>query len=182
MNTAVSELVRYDRRSIAMHWLTAALVAALWALGQTIDWFPKGDPRSLARSVHISLGIALALVLIWRIQWRLGGGVHLAPAGAGWLDRLATLTHWVLYLLLVGTVALGIANAWIRGDTLFNALTIPAFDPGNKSLRETVEDWHGLAANVLLFVALFHAAAGLLHHFVMKDGVLQRMLPPRKPR
>jgi len=53
-----------------LHWLTAALVISLWALGQTIDWFPKGNPRVFARSMHISLGIALALVLVARIHWR----------------------------------------------------------------------------------------------------------------
>ena len=45
----------YDRRTIRMHWISAALVIALWCLGQTIDWFPRGTPRSLARSVHIAL-------------------------------------------------------------------------------------------------------------------------------
>lgn len=56
--------IRYDRRSIALHWITAGLVMSLWLLGQTIDWFPKGSPRSTARSTHIVLGLALALVLI----------------------------------------------------------------------------------------------------------------------
>ncbi|HZV93879.1 MAG TPA: cytochrome b/b6 domain-containing protein, partial [Caldimonas sp.] len=118
MNTAV---LHYDRRTIVLHWTTAALVVALWALGQTIDWFPKGTPRIFARSTHISLGVALAFVLVARIVWRLGArAVHLPPAGLGWLDRLATLTHWLLYVLLVATVALGITNAWVRGDTIFN--------------------------------------------------------------
>ncbi len=171
----------YDRRTILLHWLTAALVVALWALGQSIDWFPKGDPRVFARSTHITLGIALALVLAARIPWRFGGGgVHLPPAGLGWLDKIATIAHWLLYALLIATVALGIANAWVRGDTVFNLFTIPPFDASDKGLRETVEDWHGLAANALLAVAFFHAAAALLHHFVWKDAVLRRMLPARR--
>lgn len=54
----------YDGRTRALHWLTAALVIGHWALGQTIDWFPKGNPRAVARSTHIVLGVVLALVLI----------------------------------------------------------------------------------------------------------------------
>ena len=169
----------YDRRTVALHWLTAALVVVLWVLGQTIDWFPKGSPRAIARSTHIALGGLLALVLMRRIWWRLGGGVRLAPAGTGAFATLATSTHKLLYLLLAGTVALGVANAWIRGDTLFLLLKIPAFDPGNTALRQTVEDWHAWAANLLLIVAGLHAAAALLHHFVLKDDVLRRMLPRR---
>ena len=182
MNQAMNATLRYDKPTIALHWLTAALVLALWCLGQTIDWFPKGDARITARSMHIVLGVALGLVLAARIAWRFGGGAHLAAAGEGWQATLGTLTHRALYLLLIGTVLLGLANTWIRGDTLFKLFTLPAFDPGNKSLRETVEELHGLAANVLLFVALFHAAAGLMHHYVFKDDVLRRMLPARSRR
>lgn len=170
--------LHYDRRTIALHWLTAVLVISLWSLGQTIDWFAKGDPRVFARSTHISLGIALALVLVARIGWRFGNrALHLPRAGAGWLDSVATITHWLLYGLLIATVTLGVANAWIRGDTIFNLFKIQAFDPNNESLKESVEDWHGLAANTLLFVAFFHSAAALVHHVVWKDGVLRRMLP-----
>jgi len=169
----------YDRLTIALHWLTAVLVISLWLLGQTIDWFPKGSPRAIARSTHIALGVVLALVLIRRIWWRLADGVHLPQAGSSTLDMIATLTHKILYLLLVGTVLLGIANAWVRGDTLFMLVKIPAFDPGNTALRKSVEDLHSWAANVLLIVVGLHAAAALLHHFVLKDDILRRMLPRR---
>ncbi len=170
----------YDRRTIALHWLTAALVVGLWLLGQGIDWFPKGTPRGLARSTHITIGLLLALVLMRRIRWRLAGGVRLPRAGSGALAAAATLTHRILYLLLVGTVLLGVTNAWVRGDTLFMTLKIPAFDPGNAALRESVEDLHAWAANILLGVAGLHAAAALLHHFVLKDDVLRRMLRRRR--
>ena len=85
----------------------------------------------------------------------------------------------MLYLLLVATVLLGIANAWIRGDTLFMLVKIPAFDPGNTALKGFVEDLHSWAANTLLIVAGLHAAAALLHHFALKDDILRRMLPRR---
>ena len=173
-------LPQYDRRTVGLHWLTAALVVSLWVLGQTIDWFAKGDPRVFARSTHIALGVALALVLVARVNWRLGSrAVHLPPAGLGWLDKIAIIAHWLLYALLITTVTLGIANAWIRGDTIFNLFKIPAFSPNNRGLKDTVENWHGLAANTLLVVAFFHAAAALVHNFFWKDGVLRRMLPAK---
>ena len=169
--------LHYDRRSIVLHWTTAALVAVLWSLGQTIDWFPKGDARVAARSVHILCGVGLAVVLIARIRWRLGPGRHLPPAGWGWLDRLATLTHWLLYALLVLAVVLGLANAWVRGDAIFSLFRIPALLPSGDPMRETVQSAHALAANALLVLALFHASAGLLHHFYRRDATLARMIP-----
>jgi cytochrome b561 len=167
----------YDSKTIALHWITAALVVTLWCLGQTIDWFPRGTGRITARSVHICLGVTLGLILCFRLYWRIFAGRRLPPATSGLIQTLSTLVHFALYAALLGTVVLGVANAWIRGDTLFNLFTIPAFDPGNKGLREQVENLHGLFANGLLILVGFHAAAALVHHFLLRDNVLRRMLP-----
>jgi cytochrome b561 len=177
--TSPTRPLHHAPRTITLHWFTAGLVVALWLLGQFIDSFPKGDPRVMARSTHIALGVLLALVLTYRIWWRFSGGRHLPQAGTGALDRLASLMHALLYVLLIGTVVLGLANTWVRGDTLFNLFRVPAFDPANPGLRESVEDWHSWCANILLTLAGLHAAAALVHHLVLKDEVLRRMLPRR---
>lgn len=180
MDSSFSPTSRYDARTIRLHWLTAGLVVALWLLGQTIDWFPRGAPRVFARSAHISIGALLACVFLYRIWWRLSGGVHLAAAGTGALKTLARSMHMALYACVLATVVLGIANTWVRGDNLFYLFKIPAFDPGNKALRAAVEDYHADAANLLLILAGLHAAAGLAHQYVLKVDVLSRMFPVRK--
>ena len=174
MNTAP---LHYDRRGIALHWLTAALVILLWTMGQTIDWFPRGTGRSFYRSLHIALGAVLAVTLVLRLQWRLSGGGQLPPAGSGWLRVVSTGTHHALYLLLLAAVLVGLLNTWVRGDTLFGLWQIPSPAPDNRALRHTVGEWHEWAANALIFVAAVHAGAALWHHHVLRDGVLQRMLP-----
>jgi len=179
MNAPAATADRYDSRTITLHWLTAVLVVGLWTLGETIDFFPKGAPRIAARSLHICFGVAMAAVLVYRIGWRLGPGTRLPTPATHRLDALAPWVHGALYLLLLSTVLLGLANVWVRGDTVFGWVTIPAFDPANRDLRETVEDWHGLSANLLLCLAGLHAAAGILHHVVRRDRVLQRMKPAR---
>jgi cytochrome b561 len=130
-----------------------------------------------ARSAHISIGAVLAVVLVYRIGWRATAGVHLSAAGKGGFRILAKSMHWALYAGMLATVALGVANAWVRGDNLFNLYKLPAFDAGNKILRATVEDYHADAANLLLILAGLHAAAGVLHHYLLKGEVLGRMLP-----
>jgi len=172
--------LNYDTRSIRLHWVTAALVTVLWCLGQTVDWFPKGNIRIAARSTHIALGVVLALVLGYRLWWRTGAGRRLPPAGSGIEAAIARVVHVALYAALFGTVALGLANTWVRGDNLFNLFRVPAFDPDNKALRRQVGDLHAWFANFLFCLAAFHAAAGLAHHFIRKDDVLHRMLPRRR--
>lgn len=167
----------YDKRTIVLHWLSAMLVAGLWFVGQSIDLFPRGAPRITVRSLHIVAGLTLAVVLVLRLAWRRHGGVTLPPADPGLAGKLAAGAHHLLYLLLAVVVLAGIANVWVRGDTLFGMFNVPAFDPANKDLRELVGDLHGLCANTLFAIAGLHAAAAAWHHLVLKDGVLRRMLP-----
>lgn len=168
---------RYDGVSILLHWLTAVLVIILWTLGQTIDFFPKGVPRIDARSVHIVLGATLGVVLLVRVLWRVTAGRRLPRANTGGLGVVAKLAHYGLYLLVAATVALGVLNAWQRGDVLFNVYAIPRLVPGDLALRRILEELHGDFADALVIVAGLHAAAALAHHYLLRDPVLRRMLP-----
>lgn len=169
--------VRYDRATIVLHWATAGLVVLLWAIAQGIDLFPVGAPKIAARSLHILLGVALAVVLLTRMSWRLSSGQRLPPSDPGLAGDLSKAVHHTLYIVLTMTVALGIANAWIRGDTITGLFTIPQYAPGDKALKSLVEHLHGTCANFILIMAGLHAAAALIHHFVLHDNVLRRMLP-----
>jgi len=168
---------RYDTRTMLFHWLTAALVVLQWIGAKTIDWFPRGTLRVDARSVHITVGVLLALVLVARIVWRATGGRRLPLADRGALNIVAKGTHWVLYLLLIAMVSVGIALAWVRGDSLFNLVSIPSFAPGNKALASQIFEIHDTIAWVILGLAGVHAGAALVHRYVWRDGVLARMLP-----
>jgi cytochrome b561 len=93
--------------------------------------------------------------------------------------RLAHLAHWGLYALLLALVPLGFAIRWSGNHPLsfFGLIDIPAAfrlaRPNARSAREL----HELAANILMALAGLHAAAALFHQYVLRDGVLARMLP-----
>jgi cytochrome b561 len=58
--------LRYDAATISLHWITAALVIGLWALGQVADTFPRGAPRDIAWSMHVAAGLLLAVAIAAR--------------------------------------------------------------------------------------------------------------------
>jgi cytochrome b561 len=95
------------------------------------------------------------------------------------MKRISTAVHFALYVLLATTVILGVANAWVRGNNIFGLFSLPSFAPGDKALRGQIEDLHSWSANTLVILAGIHALAGLWHHYILKDGVLRRMLPAR---
>ncbi len=174
-DTRRQHVLQYDQTTIRLHWATAFLVVILWISGQTADWIPKGQIKTAYWSMHLVLGFLLVAVLIWRIVWRTTGGSHLPPANAGALQALAKATHYLLYGLLLIVVTLGVVNAFVRGYHLFDLVSLPQI--GDREWRRPITHWHGLAANLILALAFFHAVAALMHHYVWHDRVLRRMLP-----
>ena len=168
---------RYDTRTMVFHWLTAVLVLAQWLGAQTIDWFPKGALRVDARSMHITGGVLLGIILFCRILWRVTNGRRLPGVGSPSVRFIAKATHWGLYALVILMILVGIALAWTRGDSLFNLVTIPAFDPGNRALAHQIQDIHATVGWLILGLAGLHAAAALFHRYVWRDSVLARMWP-----
>lgn len=148
-----------------------------WLIAQVIDLFPRGMPRIEVRSAHIAFGACLALLLVARLFWRTTRGRALPPVDRAVSLILAKGTHFTLYALLVAITIVGFFLVWVRGDNLFGLFAIPAFDPGNQTLRHNVGELHGALATLILVVAGLHALAALIHHFLWRDGVLQRMAP-----
>ena len=165
----------YDRTTIVFHWTTAALVVALWCIGQTADWFPKGAARGVVWSTHFTLGFALALVWIARLVWRLRGGRRLPGVGPAYVVKLSAAVHGLLYLIIAAVIVVGIANLFAHGQNIWGLVTFPRID--DAATRRTISETHEWAANILLLLAAGHAAVALLHQYVLRDGVLARMWP-----
>ena len=184
MNTASGETVVkalttevcYDRRTIRMHWVTAVLMSVLWGIAQIIDLFPKGAPKIAARSVHITVGLVLGILLVMRIAWRSRSGRKLPPANPGVPGYVARTVHLTLYAGLAAVIVLGLVNAWARGDSIFSLFHIPKLLPATQ-LKPTMERLHKTFANALMILAAAHALAAVVHHFILRDEVLRRMLP-----
>ena len=166
---------KYDSATIILHWITFVLVSALWVIGQTADWLPKGPGRTAYWSVHVIVGFALLALVIYRIGWRTVAGRRLPEADPGIVGVLGNAAHYALYLLLAIVVALGIAAAFIRGFNFFGVVALPQL--GDPNLKRPITQWHELGANILMGLVVLHSAAALVHHFAFRDGVLRRMIP-----
>jgi cytochrome b561 len=67
-----------------------------------------------------------------------------------------------------------------EGDPIpFWGLELPPLTAPDKALAEEVEELHETIGNIGYFLIGGHAAAALLHHYVIKDNTLVRMLPRR---
>jgi cytochrome b561 len=168
---------RYDPTTVWLHWVTFAFVVALWVIGQTGDLVPRGPLRTGVWSTHVVLGFLVAFILVTRVAWRARFGRGLPPADSGALNMIARLTHYALYILIGLVVVTGMVDASYRGFNLFGVWSVPQFGSGDAAIRHSINEWHELAANVLMLVAAVHALAALGHHYLWRDRLLDRMRP-----
>jgi cytochrome b561 len=171
---------RYDRWTIALHWLSALLVITLFASAYVWNNLPRGMPlRKELQSLHISMGILFTVVFIVRLFWRSTGGRKLAAMETGLQRILSKGMHHLLYLLLTAQVLLGYLLRWAQGEPFmfFGLFSIPSAFAPNKPLAEWFEWTHNYVAWTIIILAFGHAVAALTHHYLLRDDVLKRMLP-----
>jgi cytochrome b561 len=160
-----------------LHWLVFVLLAVQITIGWTMPHIRPGVPQEGLVAWHLSVGALLMVVVLVRIVWRVVTPTPLAPM-ARWERLLATLTHRLLYLLLLVIPVLGWAAAGFFGYTvrLFGFIPLPALADHSMRWAHEAGDIHDLLTNVLLGVVGLHVLAALWHHFVRRDRVLRRML------
>jgi cytochrome b561 len=173
--------LQYDRATIIFHWLTAILVVLLFASAETWGFLPRGFPlRKGLQSLHISMGILLAAVFLLRLLWRLTRGRRLPDADRNFVaEQASKVVHTLLYALLIGQIGLGFALRWAQAEPFlfFGLFSIPTVIPIDHALARQIEGIHDNVAWMIIILAGLHAAAALIHHYWLRDGLLNRMNP-----
>ena len=174
---------RYSISSRLLHWLIALLVLVLVPVGiimagrAEINLFD--DLTNTLYAWHKAIGFSVLLLMIIRVVVRARGGSPPYPrALARGQTVAATALHHLLYLLLIVTPLVGWAAV-----TAFPALitlggyNLPAMPlvPQDQSLATRLFAIHGSLALVLAALIIGHIGAALLHRFVSRDGIFERM-------
>ena len=175
---------RYDINTICLHWLTALIVLFQFLSAEFWAYFPRPQRHFLIVS-HMSLGFLLAVLLTIRILWRLSFGTKISEIAPTLLDRGARALHILLYLLLAAQMPLGFFTRWTDNHPLdvFGWAIASPLGPCSKTTAHLVDQIHDINAWFIMALAGLHAGAALVHYYLWRDTVLQRMLPGlRNPR
>lgn len=167
----------------SLHWVIAALVLVQLGLGA----YAANLPVSLARlqwlTRHKSVGLAILTLMLLRLAWRLLDPPPPLPAFMPvWERRAALATHRLLYALLLLAPLAGWLHASAAGLSVnwFGLFLVPDLVPKDRALAAVFWAAHvGLVAALAVLIAV-HIAAALRHAFVLRDGVLERMLPRKR--
>ena len=183
-----NSIARYTGVAIALHWLIALLIVSLLIVGKFMTSLDEADPlRFSLTQWHKSFGITILLLTLARIIWRLS---HKPPAlpeqVRGWQKAASSVTHVLLYCLML---ALPISG-WIMVSTsplnlstiLYDVIPLPHLPVlaslANKAqISDLFHEIHHISSGVMIALLLLHIGAALMHQFVHRDFVMERMAP-----
>jgi cytochrome b561 len=171
---------RYTRTAVALHWLMAAALAGLFAVGLYMTGLKLSPQKLQIYSWHKWAGVAVFLLALARLAWRIGHRPPPAPATMPRWQRVAAEgTHHLLYLLMLAIPLSGWLMSSAKGfqTVWFGVLPLPDLLAKDKALGDLLALVHKSLNFTLAALVLAHAGAALKHHFVDRDGVLARMLP-----
>lgn len=169
---------RYGRTIRILHWVSAMLVLATYALS-------KGDHYSLysadaggVRMSHEMLGLLVLIVAILMITSRRCGSSRVKLPMQRRMAGAARLVQFTLYALLIAIPVTAVLGTWLEGLPI----TLPGLDVAfpivqSREVGQMIMRIHGMLGEVILWIAGAHAAAALFHHFYLRDEVLRSMGP-----
>jgi len=174
---------RYGVIPQTIHWLTVIFIAVGWLLGWFMDDFPKAA-RPIVLLAHMTLGQFVIALLVIRLVRRFADPPP--PPEKTRFGRLheiaAKLSHYALYALLLAVPFVGIIVQFKRGNALpiFGVWNFTSPWPADRATARSALRAHEYLANALVLLAGVHAAAALMHHWLLRDRTLVRMLPSAK--
>lgn len=168
----------YGLTAKLLHWLIAAILLGQFALGWLMPPVRRGMEPGASMHLHISVGIVVLVLIVVRLVWRLAHRVAPAAELPRWQAVAASAVHGLLYLLVLVSTLTGWFYASARGWTLgfFSLLPLPALCAPGSSTGRAIGSVHENVVWVLLALIGVHVAAALVHAFVYRDQVMQRML------
>lgn len=174
---------RYSIPTILLHWLTVLLIAAAYASIELREVFARGsDVREAMKAWHYAIGLSI-FALVWlrlllRLVFKTPDGGMASPR---WQAVAGGLAHLALYALMIALPLLGWLMLSAEGEPiLWWGVELPPIAGPDEALAEQAEELHEIVGKAGYFLIGIHAIAALVHHYVLKDGVLARMLPLRR--
>ena len=161
-----------------LHWLMAALILGLAALGIVMHEMPLSPLKLELYAWHKWFGVTVFLLVWLRLAWRLTHRPPALPATlSAPLQRLAHAGHALLYVLMIVIPLSGWLMSSAKGvqTVWFGLVPLPDLLGRDRELGDLLQQAHKLLNLLLLLTLAGHVLAALWHHFVLKDDTLRRM-------
>ena len=171
--------LRYGAPAKVFHWLIVALLAVQYLIGWFMPDIHRGMNPGAGMTFHVSTGITILGLTALRFLWRLTHPVAPESSLPAWQRMSSEAVHWLLYALVLATTVSGWLFASFRGWSVsfFYLVPLPMLASDNAAAGRTIDGLHQAMEWALLVTIGVHIASALVHIFIYRDRVMERMLP-----
>jgi cytochrome b561 len=166
--------------SRVLHWLMAALLLAMLFIGVSMV-ASLGSYHALV-TIHRPLGMLILLLAAIRLTTRTLTVLPPFPPAMPQSERfVAHASEMLMYTLFFALplVGWGMLSAGNYPIVMFGMVHLPPILPVHPGLYAVLRQSHTLLAYLLFLAFLAHFGAMLFHTLILRDGLLNRMLPWR---
>jgi cytochrome b561 len=163
-----------------LHWLMAAMVLAMLFIG--VAMVTSLADYHLLLAIHRPLGITiLGLVVVRFINRQLNPLPPFPPTMSPTERVAATWSERLMYGLMFAVPVIGWAmlSAARFPIVLYGPIRLPPILPVNTALFTVLRTSHTVLAYLFFFTVIAHFTAVLFHTLVIRDRLLERMVPWR---
>jgi cytochrome b561 len=167
----------YGWISIALHWLTAVIVLAMFVIGTMSQ---SADKEEYLRLVHLHTTIGMTVyVLLWgRIAWRFAVG-HPGPLpkqGVVFFS-IGKYFHFLMLTAIAVMLLSGPLMVWTAGDAIgVFAFAIPSPLGKLEGAKHLLRSVHGYTASFILAAVILHVLAVFKHTVLNRDGTFDKIM------
>lgn len=165
-----------------VHWLTAVIILGMIPVGIVMTEIGNGPLKNNLYELHKSFGIIVLALALLRVAVVLRYGLPAPEPTLSPLQRIVSRSvHYLIYALLFIAPLLGFIGTSMccAPVNLFWMIPVPPSLPGGFETAKFVLGLHTIATYSLAVLVATHVGAALLHTFVLRDGVIWRMLPEK---
>ena len=158
------------------HWITFVILIAQIPFGFYLVGLEFSDRRIDLENIHILIGITVFYITLFRLIWKF---FNSSPTDGNSFFKgqifIAKANHFFLYLSIFTITISGILKKLYMGEKLNFLFFRYGFNKDNFQLADLYYEIHIYANYLLIVLVALHILAVIVHHFIFKDRILDKI-------
>ena len=167
---------KYGLLAKLFHWVTFIVLLAQVPFGFYLVGLEFSDERIELENIHILVGITVFYLTLFRLIWKF---FNPSPAESKSFFKgqilIGKVNHLLLYLSIFAITISGMLKKLYMGETLNFFFFKYGFEKDNFLLADAFYEVHIYANYLLLVLVTLHILAVVVHHFIFKDKILNKI-------
>ena len=167
---------KYGLLAKLFHWITFVILILQIPFGFYLVGLEFSDRRIDLENIHILIGITVFYITLFRLVWKF---FNSSPTEGNSFFKgqifIAKANHFFLYLSIFTITISGILKKLYMGEKLNFLFFSYGFKKDNFQLADLYYEVHIYANYLLIVLVALHILAVIVHHFIFKDKILNKI-------